>query len=458
LVWFNNYVLTNVFAGSATNLEDNSGLKISTNLDHFQPFASLGFSRVSLGMDRFREYASQAITKAAVQRLLWPEYEPVDPNGPSNDKKIEVRTMQLWEDFRIKSGLNERNPSNDILEYLKPKDDMRFNSFAESAVANAAGKDAAHPASVWEDRFARFFTDSQKELVNRDKESLLSQAQSWTEEIQDRIAEATAEAASTSGLKVAQRLVSELRGEIEFLTTSELPADLALAQKHITEFRGPLNKLLNIGKKEIPKNDGVIEKAKAFLRAAANEVTLADRIRVAMELLIDLDKNFLAPLMHEIEMSAEKLKTSTAVQGSDFDSFPALGDSQISARFAPANTDQSLIDYTEFPALLEEWSKRVLDGAEQSTWQTRLVERAIRGVDYDKLGDGKTQTMIGFQPRWAPQNIASRFVVVFVGFLRTFNLFAAFADDSQPNFAEIKERGLGVLPKGHNRRDRRGLR
>ena len=408
LVWFNNYVLTNVFAGSATNLEDNSGLKISTNLDHFQPFASLGFSRVSLGMDRFREYASQAITKAAVQRLLWPEYEPVDPNGPSNDKKIEVRTMQLWEDFRIKSGLNERNPSNDILEYLKPKDEMRFNAFAESAVANAAGKDAAHPASVWEDRFARFFTDSQKELVNRDKEALLSQAQSWTEEIQDRIAEATAEAASTSGLKVAQRLVSELRGEIDFLTTSELPADLALAQKHITEFRGPLNKLLNIGKKEIPKSDGVIEKAKAFLRAAANEVTLADRIRVAMELLVDLDKNFLAPLIHEIEMSSEKLKTSTAVQGSDFDSFPTLGDTQISARFAPANTDQSLIDYTEFPALLEEWSKRVLDGAEQSTWQTRLVERAIRGVDYDKLGDGKTQTMIDFQPRWAPQNSSFR--------------------------------------------------
>ncbi len=404
LVWFNNYVLTNVFAGSATNLADNSNLKISTNLDHFQPFASLGFSRVSLGMDRFREYASQAITKAAVQRLLWPEYEPVDPNGPSNDKKIEVRTMQLWEDFRIKSGLNERNPSNDILDYLKPKDDMRFNGFAESAVANAAGKDGAHPASVWEDRFARFFTDSQKELINRDKEALLSQAQSWTEEIQDRIAEATAEAASTSGLKVAQRLVSELRGEIEFLTGSELPADLALAQKHITEFRGPLNKLLNIGKKEIPKNDGVIEKAKAFLRAAANEVTLADRIQVAIELLNDLDKNFLEPLMREIEVSAEKLKTSTAAQGSDFDSFPTLGDSQISARFAPANTDQSLIDYTEFPSLLEEWSKQVLDGAEQASWQTRLIERAIRGVDYDKLGDGKTQTMICFQPRWAPQN------------------------------------------------------
>jgi hypothetical protein len=408
LVWFNNYVLTNVFAGSATNLADNSNLKISTNLDHFQPFASLGFSRVSLGMDRFREYASQAITKAAVQRLLWPEYEPVDPNGPSNDKKIEVRTMQLWEDFRIKSGLNERNPSNDILDYLKPKDDMRFNAFAESAVANAAGKDAAHPASVWEDRFARFFTDSQKELINRDKEALLSQAQSWTEEIQDRIAEATAEAASTSGLKVAQRLVSELRGEIDFLVGSELPADLALAQKHITEFRGPLNKLLNIGKKEIPKNDGVIEKAKAFLRTAANEVTLADRIRVAIELLTDLDKNFLVPLMAEIETSSEKLKTSTAAQGSEFDSFPTLGDKQISARFAPANTDQSLIDYTEFPTLLEEWSKQVLDGSEQSTWQTRLVERAIRGVDYDKLGDGKTQTMIKFQPRWAPQNSSFR--------------------------------------------------
>jgi hypothetical protein len=404
LVWFNNYILNNVFAGSAVNLQDNSNLKINDNQNHFQPFASLGFSRVSLGMDRFQEYASQAITKAAVQRLLWPEYEPVDPNGPSNDKKIEVRTMQMWEDFRIKSGLNERNPSNDILDYLKPKDEMRFNAFAESAVANAAGKDSAHPASVWEDRFARFFADSQKELVNRDKEVLLSQAQNWTEVIQDRIAEATAEAASTSGLKVAQRLVSELRGEIEFLTGSELPADLALAQKKITEFRGPLNRLLNIGKKEIPKSDGVIEKAKAFLRLAANEVTLADRIQVAIELLLDLDRNFLHPLAQDIQLRIDKLKSSLAVQESEFDSFPTLGESQISQRFAPANTDQSLIDHNDFPKLLEEWAMQVLDGNEQSTWQNRLVERVIRGVDYDKIGDGKAQTLIKFQPRWAPQN------------------------------------------------------
>ena len=404
LVWFNNYVLTNVFAGSASNLADKTELKINNDQNHFQPFASLGFSRVSLGMDRFREYASQAITKAAVQRLLWPEFEPVDPNGPSNDKKIEIRTMQLWEDFRIKSGLNERNPSNDILEYLKPKDDLRFNAFAEKAVTNAAGKDAAHAPSVWEDRFARFFTDSQKDLINHDKEVLLSQAQSWTEEIQDRIAEATAEAASTSGLKVAQRLVSELRSEVEFLTGSELPADLTLARKHIAEFRGPLNKLLNIGKKEIPKSDGVIEKAKAFLRAAANEVTLADRIQVAIELLIDLDKNFLAPLMKDIEVKIEKLKESITAKESDFDSFPTLGDKQISSKFAPANTDQSLIDYLDFPQLLEEWAKQVLDGNEQSTWQNRLIERAIRGVDYDKVGDGKAQTLIRLQPRWAPQN------------------------------------------------------
>jgi hypothetical protein len=290
------------------------------------------------------------------------------------------------------------------LDYLKPKDEMRFNAFAESAVANAAGKDSAHPASVWEDRFARFFADSQKELINRDKEALLSQAQKWTEEIQDRIAEATAEAASTSGLKVAQRLVSELRGEIEFLTGSELPADLALAQKKITEFRGPLNRLLNIGKKEIPKSDGVIEKAKAFLRLAANEVTLADRIQVAIELLLDLDRNFLHPLAQDIQLRIDKLKSSLAVQESEFDSFPTLGESQISQRFAPANTDQSLIDHNDFPKLLEEWAMQVLDGNEQSTWQNRLVERVIRGVDYDKIGDGKAQTLIKFQPRWAPQN------------------------------------------------------
>ena len=76
----------------------------------------------------------------------------------------------------------------------------------------------------------------------------------------------------------------------------------------------------------------------------------------------------------------------------------------LTSKFAPANTDQSLIDYLDFPQLLEEWAKQVLDGNEQSTWQNRLIERAIRGVDYDKVGDGKAQTLIRLQPRWAPQN------------------------------------------------------
>ena len=108
--------------------------------------------------------------------------------------------------------------------------------------------------------------------------------------------------------------------------------------------------------------------------------------------------------MKDIEVKIEKLKESITAKESDFDSFPTLGDKQISSKFAPANTDQSLIDYLDFPQLLEEWAKQVLDGNEQSTWQNRLIERAIRGVDYDKVGDGKAQTLIRLQPRWAPQN------------------------------------------------------
>jgi len=404
LVWFNNYVLTNVFAGSATNLADNSGLKISTNLDHFQPFASLGFSRVSLGMDRFREYASQSITKAAVQQLLWPEYEPLDPNGPSNDSKIDVRKQQLWEDFRIKSGLNERNPSNDILDYLDPEDDLRFNSFADSAVSNAAGRDGSHSASVWEERVTRFFTDSQKDLISRDKAALLARAQQWSEEIQDKIATATAGAAADAGYRVAHKLVTELRIEIEFLVHSELPSDFALASKNISEFRGRLNRLLNVGKKEIDKNDSAIENARKFLCAAAVQVTLADRIQVAIELLKDLDKNFIVPLLQSIEKTIDKLKTSISAQDSDFDSFPTLGDKEISVRFAPANTDQSLIDYKSFPKLLQDWSKQVLDGVEEASWRNRLVERVIKGVDFDANGDHRNQTLITFEPRWSPQN------------------------------------------------------
>lgn len=55
-------------------------------------FSTLGFSRVSLGLDRFRTYATRRIAKEAIETILWKHI--------SDDPELQVRTSKEWVDFR----------------------------------------------------------------------------------------------------------------------------------------------------------------------------------------------------------------------------------------------------------------------------------------------------------------------------------------------------------------------
>ena len=409
LDWLNDFVLTNVFAGSATNVFDNTLLKDPNNGDHYQPYASMGFSRITLGMDYFRSYAAQSITKSAIKRMLWPDYEPTDiASQESPSQKIANLVDHSWNDFRKNSGLDERNPANDVIDALKPKDESKFEEFARAAIDNAAGRDPSLEPSKWEARISAFFKANIRQLVSNQQVDVYKAAQEWTETIQEKILGATAEAVGLSGLRVAAGLLTKMRSEIDFLVNVELPADAAKRNRVMDEVSGRVLKLLSTGKSKITKTDSEVDAARDTIKKATNILTEAERINLAIDLLRDLDKNFIAGLLTSIQDSAEALKASLGSDDLDYPSFPDLDQDLVPARFAPPNTEQSLIDYKEFRQLLEQWSKNVLPPAIQGSWKTRLIDRAIRGVPFDESGDSKSQKLIGLEPRWVPTNSAAR--------------------------------------------------
>jgi hypothetical protein len=409
LDWLNDFVLTNVFAGSATNVFDNTLLKDPNNGDHYQPYASMGFSRITLGMDYFRNYAAQAITKSAVKRMLWPDYEPTDiESQESPAQKISNLVDHSWNDFRKNSGLDERNPANDIIDALKPKDESKFEEFARAAIDTAAGRDPSLEPSKWESRISSFFKANVRELVSKQQVDVYKSAQEWTELIQEKILSATAEAIGLSGFRVTLGLLTKMRAEIDFLVNVELPADAAKRSRVMDEVSGRVLKLLSTGKSKITKTDSEVDAARDTIKKATNIITEAERINLAIDLLRDLDKNFIAGLLASIEDAAESLKASLTADDLDYPSFPDLDQEMVPNRFAPPNTEQSLIDYRDFRVLLEQWSKNAISSEIQGSWKTRLVDRAIRSVPFDESGDTKPQRLIKLEPRWVPSNSSAR--------------------------------------------------
>jgi hypothetical protein len=145
-----------------------------------------------------------------------------------------------------------------------------------------------------------------------------------------------------------------------------------------------------------------------LLVRATRMITEAERIKLAIELLRDLDKHFIAGLLSSIKDAAEQLKSSFRSNELDIRSFPNLDHEGVPVRFALPKTEQSLIDWVNFRKLLEQWSKSVLENNIQGSWKTRLVDRAIRGLPFDPAVDDKKQKLIRLEPRWVPQNSDAR--------------------------------------------------
>ena len=410
--WLNDFVVVNVFSGSA-NITDKTRLRDEEDPQHYQPFAAMGFSRVSLGMDRFVEYGAECITRSAVERLLWPDFEPVSKDQSMNrNVQIDTRADQLWSGFLDDSGLRERNPDNAVLDALKGQDSF-YATFANECIAHAAGRDSSLDPSTWEQRIMNYFNANRVKLLNAEKPSVFESVQSWTQDIQKRVLAATAGVTVSGGLYVAVELLKKLRREVEFLVKTELPSDAEQKRNRTDEIRGRILSFLSTGKAKIEKKDQEIQKVQDTVKKGIAFLGEVDRIMIAIELLADLDENFLAPLLKKLTDGIDELKTQRDEseeedEFSSFSNFPNSDRDPVQKRFAPPNTDQTLIDYQEFPKLLREWSQSALDPDTQDSWALRLTERALLGKPFDSTGDGEAQILLEASPSWQPKNSSYR--------------------------------------------------
>ena len=414
--WLDDYVVVNVFPGSA-GTTDNTRLKVANNPEHYQPFAAMGFSRISLGMDRLVEFGAECVTRSAVEKLLWPDFEPVSKDQSMNRSvQIDTRVDQLWSGFLDDSGLRERNPDNDVLDALKGEDSFYAN-FANDCIANAAGKDSSLDPSTWEQRIMGYFNANRVKLLTAEKTSVFGSVQNWTQDIQKQVLAATSGAVVSGGLYVGVELLKKLRKEVEFLVKIELPADAEQKKNLTDEIRGRVLQFLSTGKAKIEKKDQEIQKVQDVVKKGIAFLGEVDRIMIAIELLSDLDANFLAPLEKKMAEGIENLKVERSADEesgygfSSFAAFPTSDKSSVQERFAPPNTEQTLIDYKQFPKLFREWSQNALEPEMQSAWDIRMTERALLGIPFDKTGDGADQKLIEVRPGWQPKNSSFRAIV-----------------------------------------------
>ena len=417
--WLINFLIVNVFVNSANEMicDDRSRLKISGNVHHMQPLASIGVGRVSLGLERFTEYIAEGLARQATERMLWPQFEqenPMEPKTPS--QLIDEDVDREWSEFLSKSQLNDRGDSNDVIDYflgVAAKD--RAKAFSQKGLNFAEqGVDAAGlPIDQWISRLMNYFTLNRKAFETDERAEIHKLAQHWSVEIQNTLLNTISLQVSRRGLNVTAKLIERLRDEVQFVCKQELPLESAAELRKIDQLASKLNESMPAGMSKV-QAQAMRQATGPKLAQVSEFITNSLRRDVAADLLNDLDESFLKPIETLIKNASTQLllaatgpKTATG-ENNPFPNYADIPSRTIPDRFNASVIERLMIPVETYPDEFERLIKESLPSEDQSNWRNRTTERVILGTHLDQRGDNEDAKLITVRANWVPSNAAYR--------------------------------------------------
>ncbi len=414
---FNNFFKVNVFDNTwnANVIGDKSGLKGLTDPQLTQPFASFGSARVSLGMDRFLEYASEAFTRDVVERLLWPRYTPDDPKLARPDHvRIKEQVELSQQEFIDQSGLNERGEkNNELLDAIAlPEARTIGTQFAGGVISRASGGvgDGGLAPAEWLHRIMQAVDNSEQQIRADMLRGVEAKARIFASTLETRLNRvvSTFAAREGHGLAVAHGLVVWLRGEVKFVADTEMPAEEARAESMLGAIRSQLSSVLEKGLSKIPAGHQALKDAEDVLvRSFAVNVYQAARRKVAEELLRAVEAEMLAPMERALEGARVELLDNAERDRMDdgnpnpFTVYPKVGQN-AGSQFQPSPTELLLIPISDYGAQLERRLRLTFGAEHEGQWKQRTIARIILDLPLTEADETKAVGLLPASSTWLP--------------------------------------------------------
>lgn len=419
LTGFNKFFRTNVFDNSWMPhiCDDKSGLKTVNDPKFTKPFASFGSGRLTLGLDRFVEYASQSVARSAVERLLWPRFDEDREDDRTDEERVRDRAALRWREFLLATELDERGDQDQVLTRIRPSDtEHAVTTFASELVQRAAGgvgPDGQAPA----DWLTRIRADLPLRIEQFKRERTIAveqEAARFASEFEREILGVVSRFAASEGLRVADDLLRRLVEEVRFVAADELPTEATDLERRLDELDGRLAGALDKGLTMVPLNHPAIGEARNVLRAAVEHLLEpAIRRRVAAELMGLMRSEVLEPLGRAVNEGREALALSATSertptnQPNPFLDYPLLGD-EPGSRFAPGPTEFLLVETSQYRHDLEENLRRTYPAELANQWQQRTIERTILHLPLARVDEDETPQFLRVHAGWMPTTPAFR--------------------------------------------------
>jgi hypothetical protein len=394
------------WAQTAMTVEDNLPLKTT---DMETPFTALGSARVSLGRDRFRDYAAEWLARAAVERVLRRHEELRERDDDRTEAAlIEDLAQPMFGSFLENAKLEERGEhANDILDALRPADrgaTLRTLTDELTQAATASAPDKGRNVAVWRDLILTRLRNDRPDFLDRCEVEHHRQARAWVRHIQERLTSVTATYVAREGAPVTRELLSKLMTEFEHVSV-ELQQEALKLRRMSSEVAQFVDaQLREAGGDLVPATHPNIRLAVGRGVQGLqweSEALLRD---LAVALLPDLAQNFVAPLRDALVSGQQSLSRDDTSDGGR----PAVTamwpqDDDIPKRLRPAPNEFLVDPVDEYPQVFRQQVRRTVSAKGAGSDLVDAVMQVIIGPEDASPGN---QRLVERLQDWVPRYTA----------------------------------------------------
>lgn len=380
------YAVANFTAGAA-GLSDGTGLK-REKLDG-QPLSSIGFARVTLGLDKFTEYAAERMAKQTLETILF-QHKASDPElkEKKEDQWIEFAANTHAGAFIFESGLDELTEANNqVVDSLVP-DFGEITSKLQAEVSylvNQGMQKGGATFEGWVSKISQAYDVNLPPLLVDSDNLIRAKAKEWVGSAPDKVMGLVRKTIAQQGLPVTIELLSRLIGQCKESSAQLIEergrhlADASQITMAVSERLSPAQQMPQIPASHPAVAEALMVASNMFLWRAYADIKLT-----ASELLEDLTQGYLEPLRLSLSRAFGALSAACLSaklpdgRQNPYATWPNFKSKSVDNRFKPAPNEQLLLDAKSFPQLFDDLIKQTVNDG-QVMASKRVIDELLGG-------------------------------------------------------------------------------
>lgn len=364
------------------------------------PWGTFGFASLSMGRDRYKEYAAQRLARSSVDHLLTGHLQPGNP--ASDDEQVKAILDNQWGNICQHLGLPLPGmpPATWITGAVltRPAADALAGGIVNSVVRPYMPPGAGVSAAHWSSSVQRVLAERREQLISAAQHHAEVEAFRWQNAIVERVEAATIAALGDKGLPYATGLVKRVR---QVLQDAVVPAGPELLRSapgvRLGEVPDEAKPVLAAMKGTVADTGEILERVLGGTTGRVQfqiYAVLADQIsRAAAALRAEV----LDPLIDALDMAQTLLRREVSepargvglalIRTDEYAAWPSDNDTTVAGRFSEANNEVMLTSSAQFKAHYES-DLPLAVGVQAGSYG--LTEGVRRGVQYAVTGQWTT--------------------------------------------------------------------